>query len=230
MPGPAPAQYSPVDAFKYGWTKFTQNAGPFLLVTVLILGISLVISFGSNFAINGSLLATGNVDPETGFPEPTVASELLSLLTSMVVSMISWALGAALVRGALDVVDTGRTDLGQMFTRINWGQVILASVLVSLATTIGTILCILPGIAAAFLFMYSTVAVVDGESAIDGLAASFRFTTAHLGETILFVLLAIPLVVIAICTCGIGMLVVLPMLYIGMAYTWRVLQGRPVAA
>lgn len=222
-------QYSPVDAVKYGWTKFTQNAGPFLLVTVLLLGIALVINFGSSLAVTGTMLGTGNVDPATGLPQQTIGTQLVSLLTSLIVSVISWVVGAALVRGALDVVDTGRTDVSAMFSRINWGHVILASVLVSLATTIGLILCILPGIAASFLLMYSTVGVVDGESATDAMAASFRFTSGHLGETILFALLAILLAILAICTCGIGLLVVLPVLYIGMAYTWRVLQGRPVA-
>ncbi len=81
----------------------------------------------------------------------------------MLTTLITWVLTFAMVRGAIDVVDTGRTNLGAMFTRINWGQAIL----VVIATTVGLILCVVPGTVITFLLSYTNVAVVDGAPAID---------------------------------------------------------------
>lgn len=226
-PGPAP--YSALDAVKYGWTKFTQNAAPFAIIAVIILIVGAGINFAVNLTMTGSLLGTENFDPATGLPEQGFAYQLASLASSLLTGVVTWVLGLALVRGALDVVDTGRTDLGAMFTRINWGQAIIAGILVAIATTIGIVLCIVPGIIVAFLLYYTNVAVVDGASGVDAITASFRFTKGNLGETLLYALLSIGLVIIGICTCGLGLIIITPVLAIGLAYTWRVLQGRPVA-
>lgn len=230
-PGGAPAAgpYSPIDAVKYGWNKFTQNAAPFAIVTVVMLLIAVAINFAANFVLTGSALGT-STDPVTGMPDAGVGAQLASSAASMVTTLVTWVLSLALVRGAIDVVDTGRTDLGAMFTRINWGQAIIAAILVGIATTVGLILCILPGIVIGFLLYYTNVAVVDGAPAIEAMKASFEFTKSHLAETLLFALVGIGLTIVGICTCGIGLIVITPVLMIGLVYTWRVLQGRPVAA
>src|SRR5699024_11862087 len=36
MPPGAPTPYSPVEAVKYGWTGFTRNVAPFLVLTIVI--------------------------------------------------------------------------------------------------------------------------------------------------------------------------------------------------
>ena len=48
-----------------------------------------------------------------------------------------------------------------MFSNVNWVQVVLASILVSIATFIGLVLCILPGIAVLFLTSFTLFFVVD---------------------------------------------------------------------
>lgn len=219
-----------MDAVSYGWKKFTENIGPFLGLTAILLVLAVVVQLGTTYLTTGSLIATGgDIDPDTGLPENYLVTQLVSLMSSFVVGIISWVIGLALMRGALDVVDTGRTDMSAMFTRIPWGQAIVAGLLVSLATLVGTVMCILPGIIIGFLLYYSSVAVLDGNSAVDAISASFRFTTGNLGPTVLLFLLGVLGVVLSICTCGLGVLVVTPVMTIAVAYTWRVLQGRPVS-
>lgn len=221
--------YSPVDALTYGWRLFTKNVGPFMIITAVMLVISAAISFGTNLATTGSLFGTGStVDPVTGLPENYLVHQLISLMASFVSGIISWVLGLALVRGALDVVDTGRTDLGAMFTRIPWGQAIIAGIIVMIVTFVGTLMCILPGIVAAYLLYYTNMAVLDGASGVDGIVASFNFTTKNVGPTLLLALLAIVIVILSLCTLGLALLIAVPVLCIAAAYTWRVLQGRPV--
>ncbi|MBA4083977.1 MAG: hypothetical protein C0493_03370 [Kytococcus sp.] len=161
--GSAPRQYSPIDAVKYAWTKFTQNLGPFLGVTAIVLAVGIGLNMLINLALTGSVLSSAEaVDPQTGLPDNFVQMQLANVVGSFLTGFVSWALGLALLRGALDVVDTGRTSFGEMFSRIPWGQALLAGLLVWLATTIGVVLCILPGLVAMFLLYYTNVAVLEG--------------------------------------------------------------------
>lgn len=223
-----PAPYDAVQAMKYGWTAFTRNAAPFLVLSAVYLVIGLSANLASNLITTGSVTGFGESDPSPDIGE-MLGRQAVGLGLSFVASFISWLIGVAMMRGALDVVDTGRTDLGAMFTRISWGSVVGAALLTTLAIWVGLVACILPGVVIGFLLWFVLPAVVDGESATGSLSASVRFTTGHLGETLLFFLLTIAISIAGACACGVGLLVAIPVLMIGMAYTWRVLQGRPVA-
>lgn len=227
-----PAPYSPTDAIVYGWRKLTQNLGPFIVMGVLILVIGVLISFGTNLIATGSLLAAdAPTDPDTGLPEENLASTFIQLAGSLVTGAVSWFLTLVLLRGALDVVDTGRTDLGVMFTRIPWGQALVAGILVLLASMGGLLLCFVGVIPVLFFLYYTNVAVLDGASGTDALGASFRFVKDNVGDVFVFALLAIVITAVAACcTLGLASIVTTPMFAIAVAYTWRNLQGRPVAA
>ena len=229
QPGGSP-QYSPGDAVRYGWEGFKANLGPFLGVTLVLAAVMLIIDFGTQLAVTGSLIQ--ETDPMTGLPENPVGvlGNLVLFGSSLVVTVISFVLSAGLYRAALDVADSGRADIGTMFTRIPWLQLILVSILVSLITIVGIILCIIPGIIAAFLLYYSQVAVVDGHSAIDGLKASFEMVKDNVGPILVLTLIFIGLAILALCTLGIAYLVLIPVSNIAVAYTWRTLSGRPPVA
>ena len=229
QPGGSP-QYSPGDAVRYGWEGFKANLGPFLGVTVAFIAVAIVISSGTQLAVTGSL--TTEVDPVTGLPENPVGlgGSLVLLASNIVVTVLSFVFTAGLYRAALDVADRGSADIGTMFTRIPWLQVILVSILVSLITMVGIILCVIPGIIAAFLLYYSQVAVVDGHSAIDGMKASFEMVKANVGPILVLALIFIGLSILSLCTLGLGLLVVIPMATIAVTYTWRTLSGRPPVA
>ena len=221
------APYSPVEAIAYGWRGFTRNLAPFLVLTAVALAIGLAFSLLSNVITTGSVLGIEEYDSSPDLGE-MLARQGVSLGLSFVSSVISWVIGVAMMRGALDVADTGHTDLGAMFTRISWGAAVGAALLTTLAIWAGIIACVIPGLIIGFLLWFVLPAVVDGESATGALGASFRFTTERLGDVLLFFLLSIAVLVAGVCACGVGLLVATPVLMIGMAYTWRVLQGRPV--
>lgn len=221
------APYSPVEAIAYGWRGFTRNLAPFLVLTAVALAIGLAFSLLSNVITTGSVLGIEEYDSSPDLGE-MLARQGVSLGLSFVSSVISWVIGVAMMRGALDVADTGHTDLGAMFTRISWGAAVGAALLTTLAIWAGIIACVIPGLIIGFLLWFVLPAVVDGESATGALGASYRFTTGNLGDVLLFFLLSIAVLVAGACACGVGLLVATPVLMIGMAYTWRVLQGRPV--
>lgn len=227
--GYGPTPYSPVEAVKYGWNAFTRNVAPFLVLTIVSLAIGVTISFATNLIATGSVLGVREYGATPDLGE-MLATQALSLLGSFFTTLIGWVIGMAMMRGAIDVVDTGHTDLGAMFSRVNWGAAIGAAALGTLAMWVGIVACVIPGLIIGFLLWFISPAVIDGASATGALAASYRFTSGNVGDVLLFGLLTAVLLVVGVCTCGLGILVVTPVMTIGMAYTWRVLQGRPVAS
>ncbi|WP_338749653.1 hypothetical protein [Janibacter alittae] len=228
------SDFSPLEALSYGWKRFTENLGPFLGMTVLLFVVGLGLSF-----ISDVLLQTGptvtETDPITGMPsqvhQPGVGAIAASVVLSIVSAIVQFVLAAAVIRAAVDVVDTGSASIGTMFTRIPWLHLVLAAILVALMTFVGIILCIIPGIIVAFLLSFTNFAVMDGNSATDAIGASFRFTKANVGPVLLLFLVFLGLGILSVCTLGLGFLVLVPVGYIAVAYTWRSLQGRrPVGA
>lgn len=229
--GGVPNSYSPLEALTYGWRKFTQNLGPFLGMTVLLGAIALGFSFVSELLLQTGPTVPGPADPFTGEPtqvrEPGIGAIAASGVLSIISAIVQFVIAAALIRAALDVVDTGSASIDTMFTRIPWLHMVLAAILVALVSMVGLILCIIPGIIAAFLLSFTNFAVVDGNSATDAMGASFRFTKANAGPVLLLFLVFLGLGILSLCTLGLGFLVLIPVGYLAVAYTWRVLQGRP---
>ena len=244
MPPPPPAYsappagaggYSPVDAIQYGWTKFTKSPAT-LLVPVLVTGIVIAVVYvlmffvilGSAFSCGGTTIdSNGNFsyDGGPGF----VLRMILLAVVFLVVMFALQVLMAALAKGGLDVADGKSPALGELFEGWDKTQVIVAAVLIAIATAVGFALCYLPGIIVAFLTSYTMYYVIDKQlSAVDAIKASLSFTTAHLGETILFFLLAAVVTAIGGILCGVGLLVAYPVVLVGQAYTFRLLNNEPV--
>lgn len=224
-----PTPYDPVRAVTYGWTALTRNLTPFLVLGGAIFVVGYAIPGVLNLVTSGTVLGMqeAGATPDIG---AMLAGQLLKLAWSLVSAVVCWVLGLAMMRGALDVVDTGRTDLAAMFTRIDWLSALGAAIITMFVVWFGLLMCILPGLVVIYLLWFAPMAVVDGESATEALDASYRFTTGSLGEVVLFVLLSIALTVAGVLALGLGVIVAAPVVTIGMAYTWRVLQGRPVAS
>jgi uncharacterized membrane protein len=150
-------------------------------------------------------------------------------LGGLVISLISQALGAGLIKNALNVVDGKPASLGEIAAWASKPQVITAALIVAVATFIGTILCYVPGIIVAFLLNWTMFYVVDkGMAPMDAVKASINFTTSHLGDTIVFYLLGIVAFIVGAILCLVGLLVAAPLVLIGAAFTFRRLNNESV--
>lgn len=231
MPPGMPAPYSPIDAISYALRKFGENVGIFLLMGVLTLVAGGGVQFIFNLAGGGLEVYSNPINPDNPSSEASLASSMIQLTGLVLSSLLSWIVGLALLRGALDVVDTGRVDLGQMFSRVPWGQGLLAGLLVGIAVFLGLFALCVGAIVVAFFLYYTNAAVLDGTSAVDAIKASFTFVKENLVDNLLLCLiLGVGGVVLSFCTCGIAGVVVAPVTSLAIAYTWRVLQSRPVVA
>ena len=240
-PPPAPplgsGGYSPTDAISYGWARFKAKPTDLLVPVLVVLLVVIVLQVLVQLLLRATLLSTHDctqtflgtsVEAQCG---PGFFVTLIGAgLAGLVVSLVAQALGAGLIKIALDIADGKPASLGEIGRWATNPQVLLAALIVAVATAIGTILCYVPGIIVGFLLNWTMFYVVDKNmGAIDAIKASVKFVTDHLGDTILFYLLGLVVLIIGAILCLVGLLVAAPVVLIGAAYTYRRLNGEQVA-
>jgi uncharacterized membrane protein len=192
-----------------------------LLVPVLVIGIAvLVISFVVRLIIVGSMTDSGS-NLGTVLLAAAIAGGITSLITQV--------LAAGLYKGGADVADGRDVQLGGLFEGWDKVQVIVAAVIIGVLTLIGTLLCYFPALIVGYFTQFTLLFIVDKNlSATDAIRASFRLCVDNLGPTILWYLLALITVIVGAVLCLVGLLVAIPVVLVGLAYTYRRLQGEPV--
>ena len=239
VPPPAPpggGGYSVGNAFTYGWNKFTQNLGQILVAVVILVAILIAIQLLGFFI--GRAAAC---DPKVEFTENGIQTEdcggiftaqnIVSWLFSLVAWIVSMIIGAGLVRGALDITEGRQLDPGTLLRPNKLGEVIIASLVVGVLTFVGFILCVIPGILVAFFTSYTLYFLMDRQElgAMDAIRASFDFTRNNAANVILWFLLSLVAWFVGALLCGIGLIVAVPVILIGTAYTYKTLSNQPVA-
>lgn len=200
--------FSATAAIGYGWGAFKANVGPFLGLTVLMLVVAGVFS--------------SIADSSDG----RVAKVIMQLIGQAV----SYLFGAALMKGAIDAVSGRSVSFGSMWADWNKLQVLVAAVLLAVGTTVGLLLCILPGLAFALFTAFTMYFIIDqGKDAVAAIGSSMTLVGGHLGGTILLALISIGVALLGIIALLVGILVAIPVIYVAGAYAYRVFQGQPVA-
>lgn len=215
-PVPGPVPFSATDAIGYGWKKFRENLGPILIAALVLIVASILVSF-----IAGAVTGTGFNESEL-----SVAGAISQLLTQVVGYIIS----AAIIRGALDIVEGHKFDLMAAFGKLNLLNVVLTSILVSILTIVGFILLIIPGLIVVFFTLFTMYFVVDKDaSPVEAIKLSFALVKANIGNTVVLILLSIVVVIAGFLALCVGLLVALPVLAIAWAYAYKSYLGEPVA-
>ena len=240
--GPSPQGYPPQspsynvgDGLSWAWNKFTKNAVP-LIVAALVLGI-IVIGLQALINVVQALVSPGDtsyVSDSNGFSFSYTATGPAGVLVAIIGWFLSLivtaAIQSAFLGGILDIANGQEVSIGSFFRPRNIGNVIIAGLLVGIITTIGFVLCILPGIAASIFLMFTVIAVLDRNmSPVDGLKSSFQTGKANFGGVLLTWLAAVVLVLVGAVLCGVGLLVTVPVTALLLVYAYRVMNGGLVA-
>jgi hypothetical protein len=207
----------------YALRAFRANLGPLIVIAVVI------------GAIQGALsLAQENAGPLGGF------------FISVIAMVVTWVLTLGLVQAALAVLDGRKPEVSMLFTSPKLGAYIVGAILVSLATVLGFILCIIPGFIVLFLFQFWGFALVDGPDA-DATAAIKRstdVTRANVGPVLVLDLLLLGIYLAVVLVLGLFALflpllvavlivaasvIAYPLAMIALAYAWRRLTAGAVA-
>jgi uncharacterized membrane protein len=217
---PSPSSYSPTDAIAFGWDRFKASPAT-LLIPTLVIGVAVIV-----ISVIIRVIVVGGLTDSNSDLGPVL---LAAALSGAITSLITQILAAGLYKGGVDVADGRAFSIGTMFEGWDKMQVLVAAIIIGLLTLVGTILCYLPALIVAYFTQFTLLFIVDKHlSATDAIAASFRLCMNNLGPTILFFLLAIVCVIAGAVVCLIGLLVAIPVVLVGLAYTYRRLQGEPV--
>lgn len=214
--GPPPNQLSVGDAISYGWSKFSGNAGVWIVFML------------AAFVIQGLISGIFN-----GFDFTSEATDftLLNAVGSIVTAIVGYLIQAAFVRGALAETDGQRPAFGTFLQVGPIGAVILAGLLVGIGTSIGLVLCIIPGLVFAFFAWWTMQFVIDrNQDAVTAIKSSFNAVKSNAGTLFLLALALFGINIVGALLCLIGLLVTVPVSIIAVTYAYRVTTGGPVAA
>lgn len=216
-PPPPPSYGMPADAggadvgsaLKYGWQKFTQNVGAFIVIAIVVVAVQIVFS----------IIASG------------VDSTIGRLLMQGIGFLVAAIVQLGVVRAALLVTEGRTPSVGEVFKTDKLGNYIVASILYGIAMTVGILFCFVGVIIPAVLFAFYPYFVLDkGDGAVDSLKSSFNLVKANAGTTILLLIVAFVVSMIGALCCGVGLLVSIPVSSVMVAYTYKKLTGQQVAA
>ena len=213
------------DAFNFGWQKFQQNMGPILLGTLIYLAASAVIGI-LWFFVAGAIIGVGG-DSGAGF----FAFLLTSAVMGVVFVALFFVIQAGITRAALRITDGQPVDLSTLLSLDDIGQVVIASLLVGLASAIGFVLCYVPGLVVMVFTGFTMQFVIDKRmSATDAIRASVELVNRNLGTMVLLLVAGYVANAIGSALCGIGLLVSMPVVILANTYAYRRMLGEPVAA
>jgi len=229
-PPPAPPSsaegFSAAEAIAWGWRKFTENVGAVLLAMLTIFAVMLLVG-AVGALLGGGFSAASPMEGPLQF-ESAGPGQFVGQLLQSVVSTILIGVAA---KAALEVTDGKPFDYFAAFGKVDLLQLIIASVLVGIATLIGFVLLIIPGLIVMFLTYLTTYAIVDdGKSAIDGIKHSVKLISDNVGSALILALLNVLVVIAGAIALCVGLIVAIPVTIFATAYAYRSFNGQPIAA
>jgi uncharacterized membrane protein len=236
--GPGGEQpYNIGDAFSWSWNKFSKNAVPLIVATLvygLIVGVILGVFFGIAYALAPAPVTTYS-STDTSFEYSSsqgwgVASYIVFGIGIFLVLIIGAAIQSAYTSRLLDIADGRPVEIGGFFKPRNVGQVLLAAIILVIAIYVGLFLCIIPGIILIFLTGFTFQALLDRNlSAVDAIKASYAIVKNNPGNSIIALLLSSIISSVGAAVCYIGAIVTGPIGALFLVYSYRKLSGGQVA-
>jgi uncharacterized membrane protein len=231
--------YRATHAISYGWQKFKARPSTLLVPMIVVLVVLIAADLLIQFVIVGGLFGQESCDTAVNAAgQPTVDCgqsfwrQLLGAgLGAALISLVAQIMLAGIYRGALRVIDGEGFSLGQLFEGYSKTQVVFAAIFIAVATGIATVLCFLPGVLIAFLTSFTLFFIVDQQlEAAEAIAASVKMVWHNFWAVLVFGILAVICLVIGTIALLVGLLVAVPVVVFGAAYTYRRLEGLPVSA
>ena len=203
-------------AIGYGWKKFTENVGPFILLMIAVFVAAIVIQ----------VVQTVLTPSSTGFLA-LFWSALIFAVGYVAISIVQagvWRAGLAVTRGEAPSPEMlVKTD--------NIVPYILTQILVGIGVFIGFILCIIPALIWLILTAYAPLLALDkGMSPIDAIKGSINWVKENFGGVFLILLVSYLVYIAGACLCGVGALVSAPVSIVAIVYSYRALNNETVVA
>jgi uncharacterized membrane protein len=215
------AQLDVGSAFSYGWEKFQRYWKEFVLLQLAMFVAVLVVSLIAVLAI---------VPAATGNDAGIFITWVLLAVIFFVIFALAFALQAGVFRAGLGVTRGVAPNFDMFKDTTNFGPYIVTVLLVGLGVALGSIICVLPGIAFGILTAYAPLLSLDrGMSAVDAIRRSIEMVTSNLGPVVLILVVSYLVYYVGTLLCGIGVLVTAPIALVMLCYSYRALNNEPVA-
>jgi uncharacterized membrane protein len=214
---PAPYLEYIGDAFR----MVTSNLGPFVGGSAIAMVAAIAIYLVTMVPMAGLLVAT---DPGGNSPTPALGMFVIVYLVviGLMFGLIS-CFFSGMVHCALEVLDHGSTSLSTISKGFSkFAATFAVGIIVGIASYIGSLLCILPGIAVNGIFMFaSALPSLRGTSVGDSLKTSIEWTKSNwLMYAVVYFITGIVAGLGGI-ACGVGIVFTLPILPIVVAMHYR---------
>lgn len=195
-----------VDAFKSAWSAFTRNANVLVLVTFIFLILAVLL---------------GSADKNHMYaPIPGVTNTIVSFFAAYVMTRLS-----------LTIARGGKALWKDAFS-IRWsefGWYVLAAIVTGVASGIGFVLFVIPGLFLITRLALSSFALLDeGLLPIDSIKRSWALTRGHFWQMFLAGIIIVGLNIVGTALLGIGVLVSSPVSFLFSAYIYEKLREASV--
>jgi uncharacterized membrane protein len=214
------------EAVSYGWRAVTSNLGPWLLVALIFL----VVNIAWNLITGGFSRLWDSYDDNGASVAAVTGLTFTSIVLSIVGTIIGYLITAFLTRGALDETAGRRPDVAAFFRIANVVNVVLAALLVTILTTIGLVLCIVPGLAVIVFSVFVYNFTLDRQQdAIAAIRSSWSLVAKSFGTVLLLLLALLGINILGAIPLGLGLFVTIPLSYVAVAFAYRRLLGEQPA-
>lgn len=207
------------ESISYGWKKFQENAGPFVILMLVVVAATFVVSMLGQLVLLPAMNRNG--------------SAFLSLIGFSVVMVLQFVvaffLQAGVFRAGLGVTKGVTPQVSMLTDTTNIGPFALTVVLVGLGALVGYILCIIPGIIWLLFTAYAPIIALDkGVGPGDAIKQSIDWVKDNFGKVFLIILVAYAVYYVGIILCCVGVLATGPIALVAIIYSYRALNQEPV--
>jgi uncharacterized membrane protein len=210
--------FSPQDCITFGWNQFQKR--PWFFVAIPFVAILMGIIGGIVLGIPAGII---------GFAAGDSGMKAASALVRIVVEVfIQLGVVAVYLKAHDDVSSAQIRDLWQPKKFLPF---LVLSLLAGIATILGFILLIIPGIIALIAFSLSPYLLVErGLGPIDAIKESLRLTKGHRVSIFVLMLFAVGINILGLLALFIGIFVTAPITMLAFVHMYRQLAGVSVVA
>jgi uncharacterized membrane protein len=202
-------------SISYGWKKFTENVGPFIILMLAVFVVTILI------AIVRTILT------------PSDASGFIALVWTAAIGVIAYILTfivqAGVFRAGLGVTRGKAPSVSLLTETENIVPYFLTLLLVGIVAFFGFLLCIIPGIIWLIFTAYAPILALDkGMEPIEAIKTSINWVKDNFGQVFVILLVSYIVYLVGACFCGVGLLVSVPVALVAIIYSYRALNNEPV--
>ena len=226
-PGYVPRPQVRFDAISEALRLLQAQMGTWVVASLLVVLVCLAV--GAPFYI--WVFAAAFAKAFSGHPEAMRAVGLVpQLVATFVMTIVTAFMTGGMYRMACRQVRGEPISVGDLFTVTDvLPNLLVASVLVGIATQIGIRLCCFPGLIIGGLLMLTIPLVVDRRAgAIEAIGMSFAALKGEVLMASLFYLLYLIINLLGFCACCVGVLFTMPLMILAVSIVYRdFFEGPP---